>query len=198
MRVAVVARITAACAFMASSCRRTPEEFAPQSSLDAAASTLPFAAATGPAPTQTGACPADPEPRAAPLPTSTLTIPDAASGALTIEAEVAKSDHDTQRGLMYRTQMPEMRGMLFELPREDHVFWMHNTCISLDLLYIEHGQIVGIVESAPTLNDEPRRVGKPSEEVLELNGGFCMRHGVNVGQHVIRADAERALGPPTP
>jgi uncharacterized membrane protein (UPF0127 family) len=91
--------------------------------------------------------------------------------------------------------MPEMHGMIFELPRQDHVFWMHNTCISLDLLYLDHGQIVGIVESAPTLNDEPRSVGRPSDEVLELNAGFCKRHGVDVGQHVSRA---APYGSPTP
>ncbi len=85
---------------------------------------------------------------------------------------------------MYRTMMPEMHGMLFELERSDHAFWMHNTCISLDLVYIDGSQIVGIVDSAPTLNDEPRSVGSLSNEVLELNAGFCKRHGIRVGQHV--------------
>jgi uncharacterized protein len=190
MWAGTAAQFTMACACVAVSCRRTPEEFAPQTSLDSAASAVASVAAPAEAsehnPRQARDCPVDPEPRPPPLPITTLKISDAASGSLAIEAEVAKGEHDTQRGLMYRTQMPEMHGMIFELPREDHAFWMHNTCISLDLLYIDHGQIVGIVESAPTLNDDPRRVGKPSEEVLELNGGFCQRHGVNVGQHVSR------------
>src|SRR5580658_9655703 len=193
-------RIAAATAFVTSSCHRTPEEFVPPTSLDSSPSAVAWVAnpataptASGPTLKRAGGCPADPEPQLSPLPTTTLRIPDAASGALTIEAEVAKTDHDTQRGLMYRTEMPEMHGMIFELPREDHAFWMHNTCISLDLLYIDHGDIVGIVERAPILNDEPRRVGKPSEEVLELSGGFCERHGVSVGQHVKRAsDTEHA------
>jgi hypothetical protein len=88
---------------------------------------------------------------------------------------------------MYRTSMPEMHGMIFELDRIDHMFWMHNTCIPLDLVYIDRGQVVGIVEEAPILNDEPRGVGKLSDQVLELNAGFCKRHGVKVGQHVTRA-----------
>ena len=48
--------------------------------------------------------------------------------------------------------MPDERGMLFDLKvRENHQFWMHNTCIPLDLLYIdEDGLIAGIVENAPT------------------------------------------------
>jgi hypothetical protein len=101
-----------------------------------------------------------------------------------VEAEIAKGEHDTTRGLMYRTTMPEMHGMLFELERADHAFWMHNTCIPLDLVYIDGGQIVGIVDSAPILNDDPKSVGKLSDWVLELNAGFCKRHGVRVGQHV--------------
>jgi uncharacterized protein len=190
-------RITVASALVTAACHRAPEEPAPQTSLDAAvapAVSTPSAPAAASGQKAAVNCPRDPEPNAPPLPTATLKISDALSGPLTIEAEVARGDHDTQRGLMYRTQMPEMHGMIFELPREDHAFWMHNTCISLDLLYIDHGQIVGIVESAPTLNDESRRVGKPSDEVLELNAGFCSRHGVNVGQHVSLAGASS----PTP
>jgi uncharacterized protein len=129
-------------------------------------------------------CPNDPEPRKTPLPAATLQIPDADPRPVTVGAEIAKGEHDTTRGLMYRTSMPEMQGMLFELERADHAFWMHNTCIPLDLVYIDGGQIVGIVESAPILNDEPRSVGKMASQVLELNAGFCKRHGLRVGQHV--------------
>ncbi|HZU84535.1 MAG TPA: DUF192 domain-containing protein, partial [Polyangiaceae bacterium] len=70
-----------------------------------------------------------------------------------VDAEVVRTPHDTARGLMYRTSMPEDHGMLFDLGvRDDHKFWMHNTCIPLDLLYIdEDGLLVGIVENAPTL-----------------------------------------------
>jgi uncharacterized membrane protein (UPF0127 family) len=133
-------------------------------------------------------CPADPEPSRNPLPATTpLTIAGFDTKPFTVEAEVASGERDTERGLMYRTSMPELHGMLFELDRSDHVFWMHNTCISLDLVYIDRGQIVGIVERAPILNDEPRGVGRLSSEVLELNAGFCERHGVKVGQHVTRA-----------
>jgi uncharacterized membrane protein (UPF0127 family) len=60
---------------------------------------------------------------------------------------------------------------------------MHNTCIPLDLLYIDDdGLIVGIVENAPTLNDEPRGVGCASRYVLEVNAGWSRRHGVKAGQ----------------
>jgi len=113
-----------------------------------------------------------------------VAFPDA--GGVSVEAEFVRSEHDTMRGLMYRTTMPEDHGMLFDLRiRDDHKFWMHNTCISLDLLYVdEDGFIVGIVENAPTLNDESRGVGCPSRWVLEVNAGWTRRHGVKAGQHM--------------
>jgi len=87
---------------------------------------------------------------------------------------------------MYRTSLADDRGMLFDLQtREDHKFWMHNTCIPLDLLYLDDdGLIVGIVENAPTLNDDPRGVDCPSRYVLEVNAGWSRRHGVKAGQFV--------------
>jgi uncharacterized protein len=118
-----------------------------------------------------------------PLPVAHVTFPDALGAA--IEAQVVRSPHDTMRGLMYRTSLGPDRGMLFDLrTREDHQFWMHNTCLPLDLLYIDDdGFIVGVVESAPTLNDQPRGVGCPSVYVLEVNAGWSRRHGVRAGQH---------------
>jgi len=76
--------------------------------------------------------------------------------------------------------------MLFDLRvRGDHVFWMHNTCIPLDLLYVDDdGLIVGIVENAPTLDDSSRGVGCESRYVLEVNAGWCRRHGVKAGQRM--------------
>jgi uncharacterized membrane protein (UPF0127 family) len=87
---------------------------------------------------------------------------------------------------MYRKSLGEDRGMLFDLGfRDDHKFWMHNTCIPLDLLYVdEDGLIVGIVENAPTLDDQSRGVGCPSQWVLEVNAGWSRRHGVKAGQRM--------------
>ncbi len=202
MRTRRAGALALGCALATAACQRTPEEFArPASSASTmgAVTSSPRPALQPPAPQATEAraetppaahspppktCPSDPEPSATPLPVATLRILDADSAPVTVEAEIAKGEHDTTRGLMYRTSMPETHGMLFELERADHAFWMHNTCISLDLVYIEAGQIVGIIDSAPVLNDEPRTVSKLSSQVLELNAGFCKRHGVRVGQHV--------------
>jgi uncharacterized membrane protein (UPF0127 family) len=139
----------------------------------------PPAVPPGPAP----GCPVDPEGGPPQVPVVRVVFPEAAG--VGVDAELVASSHDTMRGLMYRKSMPEDRGMLFDLPepREDHAFWMHNTCIPLDLLYVDDdGFIVGIVENAPTLNDGSRSVGCLSHYVLEVNAGWTRRHGVKAGQ----------------
>jgi uncharacterized membrane protein (UPF0127 family) len=88
---------------------------------------------------------------------------------------------------MFRTSMAEDAGMLFELrERTEHTFWMHNTCIPLDLLFVDtDGTIVGVEEAAPTVNDAPRTVGCFSDHVLEVNAGWTRRHGVSPGQKLV-------------
>ena len=140
----------------------------------------PPAVAPGPA----AGCPVDPEGGPPNVPVVHVGFPGASG--VSVEAELVSSDHDTMRGLMYRRRMPEERGMLFHLrAREDHQFWMHNTCIPLDLLYIDDdGLLVGIAENAPTLSDDTVSVGCPSRYVLEVNAGWTRRHGVKAGQKV--------------
>jgi uncharacterized membrane protein (UPF0127 family) len=142
------------------------------------------AEAPGPVPPPASAarCPADPEPPSM-LPVQRIRFDEAQA---TVSAEIARSPHDLEKGLMYRMKMPEDSGMLFRLgERTIHRFWMHNTCIPLDLMFIdEDGTIVGIVENAPTLNDDERSVACRSSFVLEVNAGYTRRHGVRAGQHV--------------
>ncbi|HEY8039039.1 MAG TPA: DUF192 domain-containing protein [Polyangiaceae bacterium] len=141
----------------------------------------PPAVSPGPA----AGCPADPEGNQK-VPVARVAFPDAAGAGAAVDAEVVSSEHDTMRGLMYRRSMPEEHAMLFDLRvRDDHQFWMHNTCIPLDLLYVdEDGLVVGIVENAPTLDDTSRGVGCPSRYVLEVNAGWSRRHGVKAGQRM--------------
>ncbi|HEX3771387.1 MAG TPA: DUF192 domain-containing protein [Polyangiaceae bacterium] len=129
-------------------------------------------------------CPPDPEGGPGRLPVVHLGFPD--KKGVSVEAELVRSEHDTMRGLMYRKSLGADKGMLFDLGvRDDHKFWMHNTCVPLDLLYVDaDGLIVGIVENAPTLDDTSRGVGCPSRWVLEVNAGWSRRHGVKAGQHV--------------
>ena len=84
---------------------------------------------------------------------------------------------------MYRKSMPPDQGMIFWFAeKENHSFWMHNTCIPLDMLYLDDdGLIVGIEENTPTISDDTFEVGCPSRYVLELNAGWTRAHGVTDG-----------------
>jgi uncharacterized membrane protein (UPF0127 family) len=128
-------------------------------------------------------CPPDPEKPPA-LRAGKVTFGDAA--ATTITVEIAEKDHDRQRGLMYRKAMPADHGMIFWFEeKSDHSFWMHNTCIPLDMLYLDDdGLIVGIEENTPTLTDQTFDVGCESRYVLEVNAGFTRAHGIVPGQKV--------------
>jgi len=115
------------------------------------------------------------------LTVSTLQI----EGGPSVRVEIARTDDETSRGLMYRTTMPEDEGMIFAMDRRDHTFWMKNTCLPLDMLFIDQdGTIVGIEENVPTLNEITRSCGCGSTHVLEVNAGWSRRHGVRPGQRV--------------
>ncbi len=132
-------------------------------------------------------CPTDPVFGGVTLETARVTFPDA-PGKPTITAELAKADKERARGLMYRTQLAENRGMLFEMGGAPRVqsFWMRNTCIPLDMMFIEaDGFIAGILENVPPLNDDRRSVPCPVSYVLEVNAGWSRANGVEAGQKVI-------------
>lgn len=129
-------------------------------------------------------CPADPAQPLA-LPTGQVRFPDAPS-APRVTVERALDDPARARGLMYRTELGADAGMLFSWNEEERrSFWMLNTCIPLDMLFIAgDGTIVGILEQVPTLNTLPRGVPCPAQHVLEVNAGWARQHGVEPGQRV--------------
>ena len=129
-------------------------------------------------------CPKDPTGNLK-LPFGKVTFTDAPN-APSARVELARDEASRERGLMYRTGMPEDQGMLFSWQDERvRNFWMHNTCIPLDMLYItKDGVIAGILEQVPTLNDAPRGVRCPVAHVLELNAGWARAHGVRPGMKV--------------
>jgi uncharacterized membrane protein (UPF0127 family) len=116
------------------------------------------------------------------LPIERITFPSA--GGAAVQAELATTMQDQERGLMYRTSMAQDHGMLFDMGgRGNYAFWMHDTCIPLDMIFADvDGFIVGIIENAPPLDDTPRGVSCPSRYVLEVNAGWARGHGVEAGQ----------------
>jgi hypothetical protein len=103
-----------------------------------------------------------------------------------VTVEIASTGRQIQRGLMYREYMPAEHGMLF-LMREErvHSFWMRNTLIPLDMIFIGKDMTVaGVVANAEPLTDTSRRVDRPSYWVLEVNGGWAAAHHVQAGTPV--------------
>ena len=87
---------------------------------------------------------------------------------------------------MFRRALGSKAGMLFTWPEDDvRSFWMRNTCIPLDMLFIAgDGTIAGILEQVPPMNEAPRTVPCPVRHVLEVNAGWARANGVAPGQRV--------------
>ncbi len=107
-------------------------------------------------------------------------------GPVRVSVEIANTEEKRQFGLMYRTDLPEMQGMLFLFPREELLsFWMKNTPRSLDIIYINSAHtIVSIARNTTPFSEEHLPSGKPAQFVLEVNAGFCERHGVIEGDRI--------------
>ena len=105
---------------------------------------------------------------------------------LQVHVEIADTEEKQQLGLMYRRELPELQGMLFLFPREAPLsFWMKNTPLPLDIIFINAAHtIVSIAQHTTPFSEKPLPSGSPAQFVLEVNGGFCQRHGVAVGDRV--------------
>jgi len=102
-----------------------------------------------------------------------------------VQVELADTEAKRERGLMFRKELPEGRGMLFLFDEEgEHSFWMKDTLIPLDLIFVDSsGRVTGIVARARPLTLEPRS-GGPSRMVLEVPGGWAEAHGVRTGDRM--------------
>lgn len=130
-------------------------------------------------------CPPDPE---GPwkLRRGKVAFREAAGGEELIDVEIAETEDARKRGLMYRRQLADSQGMLFVFDESrDHSLWMRNTCIPLDMIFIDDdGTIVGIEENTVPMSDVIYSVGCSSAYVLEVNAGWTRKNGVEAGQKV--------------
>lgn len=103
-----------------------------------------------------------------------------------LHIEIADSDYETQTGLMYREVMAENQGMLFIFPNEAmRSFYMKNTKIPLDIIYIDKELRIGSIQKNAQPLDE---VGLPSETpaqyVLEVNAGLADKWDLQKGDRI--------------
>ena len=93
--------------------------------------------------------------------------------------EVADTPALRERGLMYRTELGADKGMIFLWEEAgQHAFWMKNTYIPLDMIFIHKRDVVGIIHNAEPETETPRFVNAPSTAVLEVPAGTAARRGV--------------------
>jgi uncharacterized membrane protein (UPF0127 family) len=142
-----------------------------------------MAAATAVLLTACGAAPrSEPTPTPAPGPGPRAVMP---SGAV-YRLELALTPEEQEQGLMYRESLPEREGMLFVFPDEAlHSFWMKNTMIPLDMIWMDRsGRVLYVSADTPPCKADPCPTygpRTPARMVLEIAGGMAAHEKVTVG-----------------
>lgn len=101
-----------------------------------------------------------------------------------VAVELARTSRQIQLGLMYRTHLPPDAGMLFMFGRPKvQQFWMKNTLIPLDMIFVSSDMVVaGVVENAQPKTMTGRTLpGVVSQFVVEVNAGWAKAHGIEAG-----------------
>ncbi len=109
-----------------------------------------------------------------------------ASGKHDFQVEVMRSDEEQQRGMMFRRSLDDDKGMLFPFQAERiATFWMENTYVSLDMIFIKSdGSVQRIEKQAEPLSQRTISSGAPVLAVLELIAGSADRLGIKPGDKV--------------
>ncbi len=120
-----------------------------------------------------------------PLPTEILTI-TTGKGPQQFTVEVAATDVQKAKGLMFRERMALNEGMLFLFPASgDRYFWMKNTPLSLDIIFIgDTGRIIHIAEGTTPFSEKTISSRGPAQYVLEVLAGTSRRLGIKPGDQV--------------
>jgi uncharacterized membrane protein (UPF0127 family) len=102
---------------------------------------------------------------------------------LRVAVEIARSEPERQRGLMFRQALDDGHGMLFLFDRPEKLqFWMKNTYIPLDMVFMDVGRhVVFVEENAEPLTLNARGPDMDTMYVLEVPGGWARTHGIEPG-----------------
>ncbi len=104
-----------------------------------------------------------------------------------LKLEVARTQNEHAQGLMYRREMDRNAGMLFIFPEaKERTFWMKNTVLSLDIIFIdEQKKVLGVVEKAVPFSTKSVGVEGASKYVIEVNAGVARELGIVPGTKVV-------------
>jgi uncharacterized membrane protein (UPF0127 family) len=126
------------------------------------------------------------------LPSIKLQIKNSVGESIDVFAELAQTSQDQERGLMYRTTLGEQQGMLFLFKNISYqAFWMKNTLIPLDMLFIDETKKIVTIKEAEPCKADPCDVydsDKPVKYVLEVQQGFSRKHNIQIGNEVLFND----------
>ena len=120
-------------------------------------------------------------------PLQPLTI-ETSKGPVKFMVEFADTDRSREYGLMCRKQVPAFGGMLFDFkaPMAGIAFWMRNTLIPLDIVYIRpDGTVLSIARNVPALDETPVPAGGTIRAVLELSSGRAAQLGILPGDKIV-------------
>jgi uncharacterized membrane protein (UPF0127 family) len=108
------------------------------------------------------------------------------TGVQVFSVEMAATEEEKTTGLMYRKELPDGKGMLFDFSPEQQVsMWMKNTYISLDMIFIRaDGRILRIAENTEPLSTKIISSGGPAKGVLEVAAGTAQKYGIAPGDRV--------------
>jgi uncharacterized membrane protein (UPF0127 family) len=108
------------------------------------------------------------------------------SGVQVFSVEMATTEEEKTTGLMYRKELPDGRGMLFDFSPEQEVsMWMKNTFIPLDMIFIRaDGRILRIAENTEPQSTKIIPSGGLAKAVLEVIGGTAQKYGIAPGDRV--------------
>jgi uncharacterized membrane protein (UPF0127 family) len=108
------------------------------------------------------------------------------NGVQVFSVEMATTEEEKQTGLMYRKELADGKGMLFDFnPEQEVSMWMKNTYISLDMIFIRaDGRILRIAENTETLSTKIIASHGLARAVLEVPAGTAQKYGIRPGDRV--------------
>ena len=108
------------------------------------------------------------------------------TGVQVFSVEMATTEQEKETGLMYRKELAEGKGMLFDFSPEQPIsMWMKNTYIPLDMIFIRaDGRILRIAENTEPLSTKIISSGGPAKVVLEVIAGTAKKYGIAPGDRV--------------
>ena len=108
------------------------------------------------------------------------------NGVQVFSVEMATTEEEKQTGLMYRKELADGKGMLFDFnPEQEISMWMKNTYVSLDMIFIgANGRILRIAENTEPMSTKIISSRGPARAVLEVVAGTAQKYGIRPGDRV--------------